>query len=371
MAEQAENERPFAFKRERRQSRGFQDLIEQEPVSKSPFKVTPAQNQSPVQSSSKPATSSPLTRDPMPTFNISPPPNPPSDSHVAETPVSPVNNTTPTRSSLVSRRMHGPRSSGSPRDGFGSRRSRRKTVHFDEQCDVVEFEPEEEEEEEGTDVADDDEIENSGSTEYENATSEVLPDEPDDSYEGVPLDVERSLSFESILNATRSSPGAQSPPTSAFSFSLPAKAESTRPPTPPPSRFQPVSTRDGTPVDDAISEQDSSYHGLSLDDRHVETGSTIPVQSTPPSTPPRSRRLAAIERKPAVRKSTHADRVRTTPDKSDAERDINMLPSPKPIKGRKKPSGSFDGSDITNRLEVDGSNDRGNLVYYAYFLAAD
>ncbi|KAJ7646642.1 hypothetical protein FB45DRAFT_998093 [Roridomyces roridus] len=42
----------------------------------------------------------------------------------------------PARSSLVSRRMHGPRLSG--------RRERRKTVMFDERCDVVEFDGDEE-----------------------------------------------------------------------------------------------------------------------------------------------------------------------------------------------------------------------------------
>jgi hypothetical protein len=44
----------------------------------------------------------------------------------------------PGRSSLVSKRLHGPRPSG------GGRRERRKTVGFDERCDVVEFDCEEE-----------------------------------------------------------------------------------------------------------------------------------------------------------------------------------------------------------------------------------
>src|SRR5947209_8205306 len=38
MHEQAENERPLAFKRERRQSKAYQGLLEKEPVTKSPFK---------------------------------------------------------------------------------------------------------------------------------------------------------------------------------------------------------------------------------------------------------------------------------------------------------------------------------------------
>jgi len=38
MQEQAENERPFAYKHERRQLKGYQGLIQKEPVTKSPFR---------------------------------------------------------------------------------------------------------------------------------------------------------------------------------------------------------------------------------------------------------------------------------------------------------------------------------------------
>lgn len=120
MQEQAENERPFAYKRERRQSKGYQGLIQKEPVTRSPFRAS---------ISAKPKASgseAPLPPLPaMPTLEKERKEGSPS----------------PTRSSLVSKRLHGPRLSGS---GVEGRRQRRKTVTFDEQCDVVEFDIEEE-----------------------------------------------------------------------------------------------------------------------------------------------------------------------------------------------------------------------------------
>ncbi|KAF8273415.1 hypothetical protein EI94DRAFT_1826162, partial [Lactarius quietus] len=111
MQSQVENERPLGFKR--RQSKGFQDLIEKEPVSKSPFR-RPA---SPVE-------------DPFP-----PPPPPPKVIHTSHLPT-PSSSASPGRSSLVSKRLHGPRLIGHD----VPKRQRRKTVTFDETCDVVTFE---------------------------------------------------------------------------------------------------------------------------------------------------------------------------------------------------------------------------------------
>ena len=136
MHEQAENEneRPLALKRERKQSKAFQGLIEKEPVTKSPFKLqqrTPSSEAKPSPplssvvyngSSHQSLTPSPELR-PPPTLNGGPSPS-------------------PARSALVSRRLHGPRLSGGPR------RQRRKTVHFHERCDVLEFDRDEETDEE-------------------------------------------------------------------------------------------------------------------------------------------------------------------------------------------------------------------------------
>ncbi|KAJ7039101.1 hypothetical protein C8F04DRAFT_950547, partial [Mycena alexandri] len=108
---EAENDRPFAYKRERRQSKTFQGLIQKEPVTKSPFRQQAEQ---------------PQDRPPVP-------PVPPTPSRIPVPALGP----SPARSSLVSKRMHGPRLSN-------GRRERRKTVTFDERCDVVEFDRDEE-----------------------------------------------------------------------------------------------------------------------------------------------------------------------------------------------------------------------------------
>ncbi|KAJ7244180.1 hypothetical protein B0H12DRAFT_1129777 [Mycena haematopus] len=110
---EAENDRPFTYKRERRQSKTFQGLLQKEVVTKSPFR----QQEDPH-----------LPHEPPPV-----PPVPPTPSRI---PVPSTTAPSPGRSSLVSKRMHGPRLSG--------RRERRKTVTFDERCDVVEFDRDEE-----------------------------------------------------------------------------------------------------------------------------------------------------------------------------------------------------------------------------------
>ncbi|KAG8221335.1 hypothetical protein J3R82DRAFT_1503 [Butyriboletus roseoflavus] len=130
MHEQAENERPLAFKRERRQSKAYQGLIEKEPVTKSPFKrvVSAEEEQPPPVPPKETFTSAPAPR--------LAPPSPPSSAP----PSRPI---TPSRSSLVSKRLHGPRAADQP--SLDGRRQRRKTVTFDERCDVLEFDRDEEE----------------------------------------------------------------------------------------------------------------------------------------------------------------------------------------------------------------------------------
>jgi hypothetical protein len=134
MHEQAENEneRPLALKRERKQSKAFQGLIEKEPVTKSPFKLqqrTPSSEAKPpphlssvvYNGSSQLLTPSP--KQPLRTSSRGPSPS-------------------PARSALVSRRLHGPRLSGTPR------RQRGEKVTFRGWCDVLEFDREEETDEE-------------------------------------------------------------------------------------------------------------------------------------------------------------------------------------------------------------------------------
>ncbi|KAF8070437.1 hypothetical protein FPV67DRAFT_1487386 [Lyophyllum atratum] len=130
MHEQAENEneRPFALKRERRQSKGFQGLIQKEPVTRSPFKQrTPSAEEQPP----PPLPLTHLYQVPTPSFT---PTLPPTSLAPSAAPVS-ITGVSPGRSSLVSRRMHGPRLSS----GSRHKRERRKTVTWDERCDVVEI----------------------------------------------------------------------------------------------------------------------------------------------------------------------------------------------------------------------------------------
>lgn len=127
MHNQAESERPFALKRERRQSKVYQGLIDKEPVTKSPFKRAPAAGEE----------APPVPPKPIPIPQI-PQPSP------ARTASSP-RAVTPTRPSLVTKRLHGPR--GADRPSLERRRQRRKTVTWDERCDVLEFDREEGEDE--------------------------------------------------------------------------------------------------------------------------------------------------------------------------------------------------------------------------------
>lgn len=140
MYEQAEeeNDRPFALKRDRKQSKTFQGLIEKEPVTKSPFKVK--------QSASTPESKPPIPL-PLQTHRLSS--TPPTPSYMPTPAVTSSGSPSPGRSALVSRRMHGPRLSG------GARRDRRKTVTFHERCDVLEFDREDDTEEDLSEDAED------------------------------------------------------------------------------------------------------------------------------------------------------------------------------------------------------------------------
>ena len=136
MHEQAENEneRPLALKRERKQSKAFQGLIEKEPVTRSPFKL---QQRTPSSEARPPPPLSSVAYNGSSQRSLTPSPEVqlPRTSSGGPSP-------SPARSALVSRRLHGPRLSG------GSRRQRRKTVTFHERCDVLEFDREEETDEE-------------------------------------------------------------------------------------------------------------------------------------------------------------------------------------------------------------------------------
>lgn len=121
---ETENERPFALKRDRKQSKTFQGLLDKEPVTKSPFRAQSISQATP------PLPLVPLARNSQPRASTPPP------ATLMQPITSPSAGPSPGRSSLVSRRMHGPRLSG------GAKRERRKTVTFHERCDVLEFDTE-------------------------------------------------------------------------------------------------------------------------------------------------------------------------------------------------------------------------------------
>ena len=138
-----ENERLFVLKRERKQSKDFQNLIEKESVTKSPSELR-QRTSTDTRPSSSPIPV-PLTRTPLASFTPSTTSRQSPASHPPPA-ISP--GPSPGRSSLVSKRVHGPHPSG------GGNRERRKAVGFDERCDVVEFDPEEETDEETLEMND-------------------------------------------------------------------------------------------------------------------------------------------------------------------------------------------------------------------------
>ncbi|KAI0364141.1 hypothetical protein BV20DRAFT_1116518 [Pilatotrama ljubarskyi] len=109
MTAQAENDHPLGFKR--RQSKAFQGLLQKEPVTKSPFRRGSHSAPPDDDDADKPPPVPPKPRPPLNAQHSAP---------------------SPSRPSLVTRRLHGPRDAG-------RLRQRRKTVTFDPNCDILEF----------------------------------------------------------------------------------------------------------------------------------------------------------------------------------------------------------------------------------------
>ncbi|KAI6017530.1 hypothetical protein EDC04DRAFT_3144340 [Pisolithus marmoratus] len=243
MHEQAENERPFAFKRERRQSKAYQGLIEKEPITKSPFKCPP---------------------DSIPDDD-NPPPPPPKVTLLP--PAQPPRPVTPSRPSLVSTRLHGPRTAD--QSSIDSRRRRRRTVTFKEQCDVLEFDREEEDpfyssDEDG--YGEPDEVE------------QAQDDANQDSFESVQLEDGITGIVDAMLHsASRSVPGLGLPSTPSRHSSLPPDLE----------------TEGGVPYG-------RSHHAERARRRTNVTSPAPgflfqhPQSQSPPSTPPRSAETSAV-----------------------------------------------------------------------------
>lgn len=150
MSDQAENENPAV--RKRRQSQVSELLVQKKPVTNSSFKSSKPAAEKPRRVSQEPVAAQQQTREPSPQTDHTE-----SDSELAPPPPpkewfgrsSPHRSQSPSRPSLVSRRLHGPR--------MTRRHSRRKTVTFDEKCDVLEFDVEEDSSNPFDWVTDDDE----------------------------------------------------------------------------------------------------------------------------------------------------------------------------------------------------------------------
>ena len=354
---EAENDRPFALKRERKQSKTFQELIQKEPVTKSPFKSlqpTPLEPEPPLPPPSNSFNEdAPLQRSTSPgNFHI----------HVPATTSVKVS---PARSALVSRRMHGPRLSGGPR------RKQRKTVKFYERCDVLEFDREEEsedEEEVDFESCEDEDRNDCDGIQVERRDSVVADDpfvnqgpEPDEhmeedaSYGSIQLG---DTALDSTLPSLLSDPDTSitgivdemfgnAHPTTLSEDGITTPTRQLDIPTD-------LETEDGVPfgrshhVERFLQHHQHpstrvhpfSPHG-SPQTRHSPSGhpfNLLPTRASPlgpPSTPPRHSPIVT-HNTPPLGRSTHLDRIRMAREherEAEEEEDVNKLPaSPSPMK---------------------------------------
>lgn len=366
-----ENSRPLALKRDRKQSKAFEVLYEKEAVSKSPFRVPGSGTASGSTSddgkraSTSASTSSPVAR-PRPVSvaapeDYLPPPRAPTPSR---------NTPSPGRSALVSRRMHGPRLSGS------GRRERRKTVTFDERCDVVEFDRDEES---GDDVfessSEDGEDPQNSSMQLDNDQSEdLMPiqtpqemlDEPievdeegpdESSFESTSSHDEEAKKVDPLLaldpdasitgivdNLFFSDNGHHPADHSLASVVSTPPRQSSLPPE--------LETEDGVPLGRSHHvERFLQHHSPHLGPQRISPNSSpqahspgrypfnlnLPTHASPngpPATPPR-RSPGMSHTTPPLGRSTHAERVKDAREQEhdDLSREVNNLPpSPSPMK---------------------------------------
>ncbi|KAF7428167.1 Bud site selection protein bud4 [Pleurotus ostreatus] len=390
-----ENERPFALKRERKQSKTFQGLLQKEPVTRSPFRRTPSLEEDPLPPPPPPPrvlTDIPNVRSPDPQVEERALPG---GVRMLASTSAKSNAASPARSSLVSRRMHGPRVNNP------SKRERRKTVTFDERCDVLEFDRHEGE----SDAFESDEEQGFGQLEdnddadpffISSSAPEIEPemdmhfDEafhddahsydlngdlhgPPDSFEEPPKTVDSSYESIALLEDVHE-PGLTLDPDSSITglvdemfnnvnpgTSNDPVATSTPPSTPPPNLPPDLETEDGIPLGrthhrDRHHQYKSDHplpsppaHEINLlqsqqrrplpeiDGSHQEYPFSAHLSQfpEPPSTPPR--RPSPAQEKSSegpLGRSTHMERVRLARAEEDRREEyVNRLPaSPSPMK---------------------------------------
>ncbi|KAH7872054.1 uncharacterized protein C8R40DRAFT_524145 [Lentinula edodes] len=306
-----ENDRPFALKRERKQSRTFQGLIQKEPVTKSPFRQ---------------AVSSSNDGD-LKQRKASPPAVPPPSSRIPT-----HSGASPVRPSLVTKRMHGPRLSG-------AKRERRKTVTFHENCEVVEFSRDEDESGEVFESDEDDNYGNAAEDDVDFFGEGKNEETPHDSYEDIELsDQEPEEQLE--LDADTSITG-------LVDEIFAGSRQTSTPPRHHPNELPPdLETEDGVPLGRTHhADRVIKYHQEHESHLFVEPAPhtivhtpTFPIHATaaspPPSTPSHRNRFSS----PPLGRSTHFERLQSARiEEEDIDRDVKMLPdSPSPMKPSSK-----------------------------------
>jgi len=389
---EVENDRPLALKRDRKQSKAFQGLLEKEPVSKSPFKTQtlpqppPPPPPAPIVIT-KVAPSLPI----LPVSNAAndTPPlsnTPPSSSHMSAPPVAPSSGPSPGRSSLVSRRMHGPRLSG------GSKRERRKTVTFHERCDVLEFDRDETEEEVFESASEDGQEDSSRGPQAVFSETSSHPEvtmEDDASYESVSLSED---GFNPPGPSLLSDPDASITGiveemffnSNAANLLSEISMSSTNMSTPPRHSDIPtdLETEDGVPfgrshhIDRFLQHHHQHSPQFPLPPPHFSPRNSpaqaahtsspsypqtfnLPTHASPhgpPATPPR-RSPAIHQSTPPLGRSTHVERFRKAREEEreheiDADEVGKLPPSPSPMK-KKSPGHTFHEESLIPRFDLD------------------
>ncbi|KAJ3998717.1 hypothetical protein F5050DRAFT_1798250 [Lentinula boryana] len=328
-----ENDRPFALKRERKQSRTFQGLIEKEPVTKSPFRQPKSFSNSVDSKLRKLSPSLPAPPSRIPTQS----------------------GASPVRPSLVTKRMHGPRLSG-------ARRERRKTVTFHENCEVVEFSRDEDE---SGEVFESDEDDDYGHSDEDDAGSSFdkpndIHDEPSthDVYEDIELfDTEHGEQIE------------LDPETSINGLVDEMFAGSRQTSTPP--RHHPnelptdLETEDGVPIGRTHHaerllkhrQEYQSHPHMDVVPHSVVHTPSFPIHATASSPPPSTPRHKNHFSSPPLGRSTHFERLQSArTEEEEINRDVKLLPeSPSPVKPSNKPhldEASMDG--LVPKFELSG-----------------
>lgn len=393
---ETENSRPFALKRERKQSKAFEVLLEKEAVTKSPFRVAPPE----------PSDDPKPSAIPIPIPKRRPVSVPPPDVLLRpETPSSQPSTSprpSPGRSALVSRRMHGPRLSGS------GRRERRKTVTFDERCDVVEFDRDYDsdgdvfassEEEDGSDE---------NSMEYEPQQIEIptlLDEETEMAAMEQDIDQDDDASYEDVCEGMDDKKGGSmlDPDASITGLvdnlffnrqdqSLVDSSFASATNTPPRHSSLPpdLETEGGVPLGRSHHvERFLQHHSPHLGPQRISPKSSpggtspgrypfslnLPTQASPngpPATPPR-RSPGMTHSTPPLGRSTHAERVKEVRDQENDEiaQEVGHLPpSPSPMK--RQVAQERTGDALIPRFELgQGTSPRYSLMEVTSIVVAE